>query len=177
MEEKREVMDEIKLMRSWSDWQSGYRARYLEAIIGLPDEERHKDRGASYPSVQNIFEHIIGAHLYWYEGIVLNWKVDVSYPEDRELNAEELRSAAARADKAVKGVMDMLSPETIGKRFVVEGETGGKKFSRDTCLADIVWHILEEQTQHIGELNALFWQMDREPPLQEWFSSSISMSR
>ncbi len=173
----RGMIDEITLMRSWSEWSAKSRHAYLEAILKLPPEERHKNREASFPSVQNIFEHILGAHIHWYEHIVLNWKVNEQYPEDRELNDEELLSIAARVDRAVNEVMNSLTPEKLGEIYRAEWESGGKKVKVEECLADIIWHLLEEQTQHMGELNALFWQMDREPPVQEWFSSSASLSR
>lgn len=170
-------MDEVRLMRAWSEWASKTRQEYLNAILQLPPEERHKDRGASYPSVQNIFEHILGAHIHWYEHIVLNWKVEDHFPEDRELNEAELRSLAERIDKAVNEVMSSLTIEKLGKEYKTEWESDGKKIRFETCLADIIWHLLEEQTQHIGELNALFWQMDKDPPVQEWFTSSVSLSK
>jgi uncharacterized damage-inducible protein DinB len=43
-----------------------------------------------------------------------------------------------------------------------------------TCPADIVWHMVEEQLQHFGELNALFWQLDIDPPVHAWFSSEMA---
>lgn len=175
--ETRGMIDEITLMRSWSEWEARTRQAYLDAILQLPPEERHKDRGASFPSVQNIYEHILGAHLHWYEHIVLNWQVDDNYPEDRELNDDELRSISARVNRAVDGVMDSLTPENLGKMYVQEREVEGKKIRHERCLADIIWHILEEQTQHIGELNALFWQMEKDPPVQAWWSSSIAVAK
>lgn len=177
LDESRGMVDEIKLMRSWSDWETKTRQAYLDAILKLPPEERHKDRGASYPSVQNIYEHILGAYIHWYEHIVLKWKVDDNFPEDRELNDDELRSISTRANKAVGEVMNSLTPEKLGMKYGAEWGEGEKKVKVEECLADIIWHLLEEQTQHIGELNALFWQMDRDPPRQEWFSSSVSLSK
>jgi uncharacterized damage-inducible protein DinB len=40
-------------------------------------------------------------------------------------------------------------------------------------LADIMWHMLEEELQHRGEPNALFWQMDIDPPADAWFGSEL----
>ena len=177
LERDRGVVDEIKLMRSWSEWAAETRQAYLDAILKLPPEERHRNRGASFPSVQNIYEHILGAHIHWYEHIVLNWKVEDNLPEDRELNDDELRYLAARVNKAVDEVMNTLTPDILGKTYKAEWGKGDKKVKVEECLADIIWHLLEEQTQHIGELNALFWQMDRDPPHREWFSSSLSMSK
>jgi uncharacterized damage-inducible protein DinB len=34
-------------------------------------------------------------------------------------------------------------------------------------LRDLLRHMVEEELQHRGELNALFWQMDVRPPLSD----------
>jgi hypothetical protein len=34
--------------------------------------------------------------------------------------------------------------------------------------------MVEEQLQHVGELNALFWQMDIDPHARSWFSSELA---
>lgn len=33
-----------------------------------------------------------------------------------------------------------------------------------------IWHLVEEELQHRGELNALLWQIDVEPPVLDWVS-------
>ena len=35
-----------------------------------------------------------------------------------------------------------------------------------TRPGDICWHMVEEELQHRGEINALLWQMDIDPRLQ-----------
>jgi len=32
----------------------------------------------------------------------------------------------------------------------------------------LLHHMIEEQLQHIGELNALFWQLNIDPPVTEY---------
>ena len=33
---------------------------------------------------------------------------------------------------------------------------------------DMLWHLVEEELQHRGELNALLWQEDIDPPVISW---------
>jgi hypothetical protein len=35
--------------------------------------------------------------------------------------------------------------------------------------------MLEEELQHRGEMNALFWRMDVAPPTRSWFSSTLAI--
>ena len=45
---KRNLLDELALLRAWSDWNSKSRSDYMEAILQLSPEDRRKDRGASW---------------------------------------------------------------------------------------------------------------------------------
>ncbi len=38
----------------------------------------------------------------------------------------------------------------------------------DITVRDTLLHLLEEEIQHRGELNALLWQIDVEPPVLDW---------
>jgi uncharacterized damage-inducible protein DinB len=69
----------------------------------------------------------------------------------------------------------LSSDEDLGHPFVVHGTSGnGKAYTMTTCPADIVWHVVEEQLQHFGELNALFWKLGIDPPVHAWFSSEMA---
>jgi uncharacterized damage-inducible protein DinB len=35
-------------------------------------------------------------------------------------------------------------------------------------VKQMLWHLVEEELQHRGELNALFWQMNIDPPITDW---------
>jgi uncharacterized damage-inducible protein DinB len=94
----------------------------------------------------------------------------------RDLSEQELRRLTRRVDRFVNKIMDSLKPRDLGRTYVVQGEVNGKPYTMTICLADIVWHMVEEQLQHIGELNALFWQMDIDPPTHAWFSSKLSFT-
>jgi uncharacterized damage-inducible protein DinB len=157
-------------------WNSKSRRDYLDAILRLSPEDRRKDRGASWGSVQDIFLHIIEDYIWWFE-IVLQGKKEEREWVGREIGDEELRSLVQRVDDSVRNLMDSLTAEDLGRPYVVHGTSGdGKPYTMTTCPADVVWHMVEEQLQHIGEINALFWQMDIDPKARAWFSSVIAWS-
>jgi len=41
-------------------------------------------------------------------------------------------------------------------------------------LRTIIWHMVEEELQHRGEMNALHWQMNVDAPTRAWFSSRLA---
>jgi uncharacterized damage-inducible protein DinB len=169
--------DEITLMRAWCDWSSRSRKEYLSAILRLAPEERRKDRGASWGSIQDIFLHVIEDYLWWFEKVARGRLGEFEPLVGRDFSDRELRNLIRRVDHLVHNVMDSLKPSDLGRPLVVSGVSGsGKPYQMTTCLADIIWHMLEEELQHRGELNALFWQMDIDPPTRAWFSSELSIT-
>lgn len=59
MAPKTKKVDETELSRAWIDWMLDTRRGYLEALLRLPRKERLRDRGASFPPMQDIFLHIL----------------------------------------------------------------------------------------------------------------------
>ena len=35
-------------------------------------------------------------------------------------------------------------------------------------MRDALWHLVEEELQHRGEINALLWQIDVDAPIVNW---------
>lgn len=176
VKKRRNRVDEVALIRAWCDWGLKSMKDYLDAILNLPPEERTKDRGASFGSIQNIYLHIVEDYIWWFE-CVPNGK-----PGDEELvgknfSEEDLRQLEKRIESSVRKITNSLTTRELARTFVVEGTGGdGKPYRMTTCTADIIWHMVEEQLQHIGEINALFWQMDIDPPTHAWFSSKLAFT-
>jgi uncharacterized damage-inducible protein DinB len=170
--------DEITLMRAWSDWNSRSRREYMDAILRLSPAERRKDRGASWGSIQDIFLHVLEDYIWWFEKVPQGKMDEEEWLAGRDVGARELRQLTRRVERSASAIMASLKPSDLRRPLPVAGLGGdGKPYEFTTCLADIIWHMLEEELQHRGELNALFWQMDIDPPLHAWFSSAASVSR
>ena len=165
---------EADLARAWIQWLVETRKGYLEKLLELPLEERLRDRGASFPSIQDIFLHILDNNVWWLDSV----------PRDRQdshtevkgaLSASEIRRAAARIGRTGRALAKPLTPARLDQSFVVRGVQGnGKPFEMKANLRTILWHLIEEELQHRGEMNALFWQMDVEAPTRAWFSSALA---
>ncbi|HKS59908.1 MAG TPA: hypothetical protein VJS68_03930, partial [Thermoplasmata archaeon] len=60
---------ELDLVRRLYDYNSRTRTKYLEAIWKLPLRERYRNRGASYPSLVDIFLHVLDAYRLWFDEV------------------------------------------------------------------------------------------------------------
>jgi uncharacterized damage-inducible protein DinB len=165
---------EEDLARGWIGWLVDTRTGYIEALLQLPKKERLKARGASFSSIQDIFLHILDNNLWWLESV----------PQDRQeshtavegaLSEPEIRRQVRRAARSARKLAKSLTPSRLDRTFVVRGVQGnGKPFEMKATLRTIIWHLVEEELQHRGEMNALFWQMDVDAPTRSWFSSPMA---
>jgi len=140
----------------------------------LPRKERVKDRGASFPSLQDVFLHILDNNVWWFESVPENRQESHREVKGR-ISDIEIRRQVRRIAKFSRELAKSLTPARLGRSFVVHGVKGnGEPFEMKVNLRTIIWHMVDEELQHRGEMNALFWQMDIDAPTRAWFSSALA---
>ena len=167
-------VDEVALLRNWLEWLAVTRRDYLAAILKLPAKVRTKDRGASFGSIQDVYLHIVGNNIGWVE----------EFPHDRygtepdlmgtPVSAARLRALGRRIERADLRLARTLRAHDLDRKHICSGEANGRPFRFSTTLRTVLWHLLEEELQHRGELNALFWQLDIDAPTSSFFRSKLS---
>lgn len=68
-------------------------------------------------------------------------------------------------EKRMQNYLNALHAGGLGKKFAIkndENETAG------ITAEDVLIHVFEEEIHHRGEIIALLWQMNIEPPLMGW---------
>jgi uncharacterized damage-inducible protein DinB len=172
---KRGRVEEITLLRAWCAWTTRGRGRYLRAILALPPEERVKERGASFGSIQDIFLHVIEDYNWWFGDVPDDKQGEFVELVGKEWTDQDLKRLSRHVDRRVRSLAESLTPESLSHEYLVKGLGGdGKPYAMTVSLADIMWHMLEEELQHRGELNALFWQMDIDPHADAWFGEVLA---
>ena len=174
MAQRPKKVDEVRLARAWVNWLVDTRQGYLDALLALPKEERLRDRGASFPSIQDIFLHILDDNVWWFESVP-NDRQQAHKQVKGQLSTAEIRRQVRRIARFSRQLAKSLTPSGLTRTLTVRGESGdGKPFEMRMNLRTIIWHMVEEELQHRGEMNALFWQMDVDAPTRAWFSSSLA---
>jgi uncharacterized damage-inducible protein DinB len=159
-------MTELETIKEWYAYNAHVRRGYLETFAKMPKEELVRDRGASFPSVLDIFEHVLGAYLYWIRGassgnsslpqIKPPPEGDPSIPTTLDLVIKE----EGEIQNMIKEFLDGLGEEDLNKTFLQR--------DHKVSVRAMLWHLVEEELQHRGELNALLWQIDVDPPIFDW---------
>lgn len=152
------------------------RADFFECAAKLGWKEFTKDRGVSMLSFRDIFLHLAYVeeqHVTEFcEGRPTPWMAEVmKIPKDCYLNLsavrKRLRQVRAMGDQRFK---KWNTPEELARPAVwVALKKYPLRLSRDSALAQCV----TEHLLHLGEVEAMLWQMDVEPPTTFWISRRV----
>ncbi|MGA2664208.1 MAG: DinB family protein [Nitrososphaerales archaeon] len=157
-----ELVGELASLREFFAYNVFVRRKYLDFMGGLPEETLTKDRGASYPSILDIQTHILDVCRSWLHAS----ETGEDSPELRGLTLAQVKELEAEVDDYAERFMRRLRPEDLEGSFQFTPGKGGGVVT--IALREMLWHMVEEELQHRGELNALLWQDDIDPPVTDW---------
>ena len=142
------------------------RRRYVEQFATLQWEQISKSRGASFDSLRNIILHTVDAEdklvNYIIAGRIKEW---VPRNPEEVLSIDSIRKSVEETEAKTKDYLAKLTPAELDRKV---------EFSRPNTqpmlvrVEDILIHTALENIHHFGELIALLWQMDVEPPHMGW---------
>lgn len=147
---------------------STVRRRFLEKLESLPLESVTKNREASYYSMKNILIHMIDN-----EDWIVNWVIQDRATEYKKARKSEeytsmrmVRDHLEEVEKRTKAYLEKADEKEMKRRvnFVL---SSGDSF--DLSVEESLFQSFTEQLYHMGELIALLWQEDVEPPRMQWF--------
>lgn len=139
---------------------SRVRKKYLDTFDNIAWDEIIKDRGASFGSIRDIFVHVLDAYRYWFD--IINGK-DVKKFEGTDSesikNVDDLKKIEGEVDGTIMETVLNLKENDLLKDCHLEIH------DTNVTLESILIHMIEEELQHRGEINCIFWQMDLDPPI------------
>ena len=148
---------ELELIRRLYKYHFRKLLSYCRTIWSLPIEDRYRNRNSTYPSLTDIYLHILDDYRFWFI------KAYSGRPfQDFSLGVRLSRSEAERATRDVNRLVNRflksLKPKDLDRKFYIKGDR------RWITIRAMLLQMVEGDLQHKGELNALLWQMDVEPP-------------
>ena len=156
------------------------REDFFECAAKLGWREFTRDRGVSMLSFRDLFLHLAYVeeqHVTEFcEGRATPWMKEVMrIPKDRFTSLaavrKRLQEVTALADRRFAR---WNTPEELAKPAVwVASEQYPLRLSRDSALAQ----CLTEHLLHLGEVEAMLWQMDIEPPSTFWIERRVLHGR
>jgi uncharacterized damage-inducible protein DinB len=153
---------ELAALREFFAYNTYVRKKYLSLITKLPKATLTKDRGASYPSILDIQTHILDVCRSWLHA----YETGVDLPAPTGLSVAQLKKLGNEVNEYLESFMKNLKPKDLNKS--AQYHPGNGKSVATINAREMLWHMIEEELQHRGELNALLWQDDIEPPITDW---------
>jgi len=153
----------IKELHQYS---STVRRAFLEKLTSLPWEAVTKNREASYDSMKDIMLHMIDNEDMVVSGQILkvpDYKRAHDWEEYRDMLM--IRGHLDEVEKKTKAYLEKADENELGRRVNFTVRSGSFDLSAEECLMQSV----TEQLYHMGELIALLWQENIEPPKMQWF--------
>lgn len=168
-------MDELEILRFWYEYNADLRPKYLDAISRLPPRTYFRNEGASYPLFQ-IYLHVLDAYRWWFRYV---YRDEVRRYLSGRLRTRIRTIAGARratqqtTREVLRFVRQLRSGDLNRKvEYSVPKDEDWSEWVRErVTLRVMLWHMVEEELQHRGEMNALLWRHGIEPPvigIQEW---------
>lgn len=149
------------------EYSSRVRRAFAEKLTQLPPEMVTKNREASFYTMKNILLHMVDN-----EDWIVNWVIPGKAQAYVRRKWETYIDMAAvvkhlnEVEEVTRTYMKGLTPNDFSRRvnFVL---SSGQTFN--LSVEECLFQSFTEQLYHIGELIALLWQDNVEPPKMQWF--------
>jgi uncharacterized damage-inducible protein DinB len=148
---------ELELIRAVYRYHFKKLKSYLRTIWSLPVKERYRDRKSTYPSLVDIYLHILDDYRFWFITAYTGRSFE-DFPLGARLSHAEAERATRDVDRLVNGFLKRLAPKDLDRKFFIQVDR------RSITIRSMLLQMIEGDLQHKGELNALLWQMDVQPP-------------
>ncbi len=151
------MRNELQILRELYRHKARARRAYLRKIWSLPVKERYRDRGATFPSLVDIYLHILDDHRFWF---IMGYRGQTfkDYPLGLRMSRAQAERATRDVERLTESVLEGLRPKDLGRKILHPVD---KKL---LPIRSMLLNLLQGELQHHGELNALLWQMDVEAP-------------
>ncbi len=144
------------------------RRHFLDKLGELPWSEVDENREASHYSMRNMVLHIIDNEDWMVNWVIHNRSTEYK-PErgpEEYTNMQTIMKYLGEVEKRTKSYLEKADEKELRRRvnFVLPS---GKAF--DLSIEECLFQSFTEQLFHLGELIALLWQENIEPPKMQWF--------
>jgi uncharacterized damage-inducible protein DinB len=162
-------MTEVAWVREWYDYNKAARQGYFDTLSRLPPEELTRDRGASFPTLLDILGHSIGGIETWVIRMSAIHGEPIPPYEGPDPNSlDDLRKVEREIEGHVDTLFARLTDKDLDRTFLVKKLPPWWDEDFTASVRSTLLHVVEHELQHRGELNALLWQIDVEPPIMGW---------
>jgi uncharacterized damage-inducible protein DinB len=166
-------MSQVENYRFLAQYNRWFNQRLYAACSQLPDEERRRDRGAFFGSIDGTLNHLMWGDRLWLQRFAAQGVDFKSLPPDvlalppgavhgtmMYADWDELRMQRDRLDAAIEGWCAEM-PEDFPLRTMRYSNSKG--VAREHPAWKALTHFFNHQTHHRGQVTALLFQAGIDP--------------
>ncbi|HUI41401.1 MAG TPA: DinB family protein [Terriglobia bacterium] len=154
----------VETLRELFDYNYWARDRQLEACAALSEEQFLRPMGNSFSSVRDVLAHLVYAEWIWHERWRGRSPNSVAAQEYAAATFPELAAVRARwhaLESNVRAYLAGLDDEAL-KRPLSYINTKGEHWTYP--LGDTLFHVVNHQTYHRGQITTLLRQLGLAAP-------------
>ena len=142
---------------------------FFETLSNLPWETVSKNVESGHHSMKNTFVHILSVYNGWINYNAQGRSNEIPRAEHDYNNYHSMEQVKEFMLKVLAGVnvfLKDLDDKALSKKITAPWMEG------DHELRDVLMQVTFEQAHHLGEIIALMWQTDIEPPEMTWIMNT-----
>jgi len=148
-------------------YSSRVRRKFAGKLVELPWSDVEKNREASFYSMKNILLHMIDNEDWMVNWVISNKSKDyVRRKSEEYTNAKMVLDHLEEVEEKSRQYFSKLEDSELRRRVKLT-TSAGQTF--DLTTEECLIQSFTEQLYHMGELIALLWQDNIEPPKMQWF--------
>jgi uncharacterized damage-inducible protein DinB len=142
---------------------------FFDALSKLSWDIASKNCEASHYSMKNIFVHILSVYNGWINYNALGKSNEIPWAEHDYETYHSMKQVRGFMVKVMTGIDDFmknLDDKSLSKKITAPWMEGEHE------LQDVLMQVTFEQAHPIGEIIALLWQANIEPPEMTWIMNT-----
>jgi uncharacterized damage-inducible protein DinB len=142
---------------------------FFDKLSNLPWETVSKNMESGHYSMKNTFVHILSVYNGWINHNALGKSDEIPWEEHDYDNYHSMAQIKEFMLKVLTGVdtfMKGLDDGLLSKKITAPWMEGEHE------LRDVLMQVTFEQAHHLGEIIALLWQANIEPPEMTWITNT-----
>lgn len=159
-----EFRSDVERMLVYHAWSRG---KYLDLFARLPWRVLTRRRGSTFESIRDVHLHVLDLYAWWLVHFFgqrqLGW---VLRRRGTVKSVRELRRLDRAIDAAAQRVARRMRPADFDRKRLPPPVPGRAAEARKYRITprEVLWHLIEEDFLHHGEILCMLWQDDIEPP-------------
>ena len=142
---------------------------FFDTLSNLPWETVSKNMESGHYSMKNTFVHILSVYNGWINYNALGRSNEIPRAEhdyDNYHSMEQVKGFMLKVLAGVNVFLKALDDKALSKKITAPWMEGEHE------LRDVLMQVTFEQAHHLGEIIAMFWQTNIEPPEMTWIMNT-----